>query len=303
MSGLLVFFDSEYKCADRLRHIRWHNCTACPHCQSYNVKKDGRYRSYQKYYCKYCRKSFNDKTGTVFHYSHSPLRIWFLVLYLCFSIWPGCSIREISLEGSIPYRKCYRFIRTVMEKLASLSNTNVKLKDTVESDEFYIKAGLLKGRPYHEEIIKIGRKPRRRGLKPWKGRGTFQKDHPMITCIHQRNGMTYFDVPIKQSLVDVVCTNVGYGSMIYTDEYLPYGKLEEHGFVHEQVNHSKKEYARGDVHVNNCECRRSNLYQLWIKKFMGVNKHNLQTYSKAFQFIHNLRSVEDRKERFRLILC
>ena len=164
MSGLLVFFDSEHKCADRLRHVRWHNCTAaCPHCQSYNVKKDGRYRSYQKYYCKYCRKSFNDKTGTVFHYSHSPLRIWFLVLYLCFSIWPGCSIREISLEGSIPYPKCYRFIRTVMEKLASLSNTNVKLKDTVESDEFYIKAG-LKGRPYHEEIIKIGRKPRRRGL-------------------------------------------------------------------------------------------------------------------------------------------
>jgi transposase len=189
-----------------------------------------------------------------------------------------------------------------MEKIASLSNTNVKLKDTVESDEFYIKAG-LKGRPYHEEIIKIGRKPRRRGLKPWKGRGTFEKDHPMITCIHQRNGMTYFDVPIKQSLVDVVCTNVGYGSMICTDEYLPYGKLEEHGFVHEQVNHSKKEYARGNVHVNNCECRRSNLYQLWIRKFMGVNKHNLQTYSKAFQFIHNLRSVEDRKERFRLILC
>src|SRR6476646_5319507 len=124
MSGLLVFFDSEHKCADRLRHVRWHNCTACPHCQSYNVKKDGR----------------------------------------------------------IPYRKCYLFIRTVMEKIASLSNTNVKLKDTVESDEFYIKAG-LKGRPYHEEIIKIGRKPRRRGLKPWKGRGTFEKDHPMITCI------------------------------------------------------------------------------------------------------------------------
>ena len=161
----------------------------------------------------------------------------------------------------------------------------------------------MKGRPYHEEIIKIGRKPRRRGLKPWKGRGTFEKDHPMITCIHQRNGMTYFDVPIKQSLVDVVCTNVGYGSMICTDEYLPYGKLEEHGFVHEQVNHSKKEYSRGNVHVNNCECRRSNLYQLWIRKFMGVNKHNLQTYSEAFQFIHNLRSVEDRKERFRLILC
>lgn len=78
MSGLLVFFDSGYKCADRLRHVRWHNCTPCPHSSSYNVKKDGRYRSYQKYYCKYCRKSFNDNTGNIFHYSHNPLRIFIM---------------------------------------------------------------------------------------------------------------------------------------------------------------------------------------------------------------------------------
>jgi hypothetical protein len=56
----------------------------------------------------------------------------------------------------------------------------------VESNEFYIKAG-LKGRSYHDEIVRSGRKPRKRGLKPWRGRGTFDKGHhPMITCIHHR---------------------------------------------------------------------------------------------------------------------
>jgi hypothetical protein len=54
-----------------------------------------------------------------------------------------------------------------MEKLSSLSST--KLDGEVESDEFYIKAG-LKGRSYHNEIVKAGRKPRKRGLKPWRGR-------------------------------------------------------------------------------------------------------------------------------------
>jgi predicted secreted protein len=54
-------------------------------------------------------------------------------------------------------------------------------------------------------------------------------------------------------------------------------QLEEHGFIHKSINHSQKEYANGIVHVNNCECR-SNLYQLWIRKFMGVNKYNLQTF-------------------------
>ena len=186
-----------------------------------------------------------------------------------------------------------------MEKLSSSS---AKLGDNVEGDEFYIKAG-LKGRSYHDEIVKSGRKPRKRGLKPWRGRGTFYKDHPMITCIHQRgNGMTYFDVPLLQSLlVDIVCTRVEYGSTIFTDEYSAYDQLEEHGFIHRSVIHSQKEYANGIVHVNNCECR-SNLYQIWIRKFMGVNKYNLQTYSKTFEFIHNNRT-KTRKERFIEILC
>ena len=49
----------------------WNNCVICPRCQSNNVKKDGHYRSYQKYFCKQCERGFNDKTGTVFHYSHT----------------------------------------------------------------------------------------------------------------------------------------------------------------------------------------------------------------------------------------
>ena len=79
-------------------------------------------------------------------------------------LWPGCSIREISLEVMVPYPRCYRFIRTVMEKISSSSYA--KLDGKVEGDEFYIKAG-LKGRSYHDEIIRsAGRKPRKRGLKP-----------------------------------------------------------------------------------------------------------------------------------------
>jgi transposase-like protein len=282
-----------------LQEVRWKkNNVICPRCQSYNIKKDGHYRSYQKYFCKQCERGFNDKTGTIFHYSHTPLKVWFLVIYLYFVLWPGCSIREISLEVVVPYPRCYRFIRTVMEKISSSSYA--KLGGNVEGDEFYIKAG-LKGRSYHDEIVKSGRKPRKRGLKPWRGRGTFYKDHPMITCIHQRKGLTYFDVPVRQSLLDIICNNVNYGSTVFTDEYRVYDQLEEHGFIHKSVTHSQKEYANGLVHVNNCECR-SNLYQLWIRKFMGVNKYNLQTYSKTFEFIHNNRT-KTRKERFMKILC
>jgi transposase len=135
---------------------------------------------------------------------------------------------------------------------------------------------------------------------------TYEKENPMVTCIHQRRavggGMTYFDVRTKQSLISNICRSVHRHCKVYTDEYLGYRKLKEYGFVHKQVCHSQKEYARGVVHVNNCECR-SNLYKIWIRKFMGVNKHNLQSYTKTFQFIHNNRSnTDNRKERFMKVL-
>jgi hypothetical protein len=50
--------------------------------------------------------------------------------------------REISLELVIPYPRCYRFIRTVMEKLSLSSISATKLDGITECDEFYIKAGL-----------------------------------------------------------------------------------------------------------------------------------------------------------------
>ena len=158
------------------------------------------------------------------------------------------------------------------------------------------------------EIIKSGgRKPRKRGLKPCRGRGTFYKDHPMITCIHQkrRNGMKYFDVPIQQSLLDdIVCSRVQYGSTIHIYRWIwsiwPIGWTWIHTQKYQSFTKERicKWYC---TCINNCECR-SNLYQLWVRKFMGVNKYNLQTYSKTLEFIHNNRT-KAREERFMEILC
>ena len=144
MFTLTISLPDESWCAGLLRKTRWNDdCIVCPRCQSYHIKKDGQYRSYQKYFCKQCRRWFNDKTDTVFHYSHTQLKKWFLAIYLYFILLPGCSIREISSEVAVPYPKCYRFIRTVMEKLSSSPSLfPTKLDDITECDEFYIKAGL-----------------------------------------------------------------------------------------------------------------------------------------------------------------
>ena len=63
--------------------------------------------------------------------------VYFLVLYLFFVLWPGCSIMETSLHTYIPYYICYRFVRTVMERIASSSykSDNAKLTGVIEADE------------------------------------------------------------------------------------------------------------------------------------------------------------------------
>ncbi|MGC1929921.1 MAG: hypothetical protein WA667_13170, partial [Candidatus Nitrosopolaris sp.] len=78
-------------------------------------------------------RNLNDKTDTIFHYSHTPLKKWFIVLsILC--IVPGCSIMETSLQTDIPYYICYRFVRTVMERIAKLS-INLFIYESGANDE------------------------------------------------------------------------------------------------------------------------------------------------------------------------
>ncbi len=296
---LLALFLDESICASLLRTARWHDDVHCLRCYSSRVKRYGKYRRvFQRYYCNDCHHTFNDKTGTIFHYSHIPLSEWFLAVYMFCIPWMGMSISSISNQLSIPYRICYHMIRGVMERIASTET--IKLDGMVEVDELYTHAG-MKGRSYHAIIIAMQRMPRRRGVRPWRGRGTFQKDTPMVMCYHQRNGSTVFDVPQHyDSISSLLCKNVDYGSTVYTDDYVAYMPLKEHGFKHSTVCHSSREYANGCVHTNNCECR-TNLFKLWLAKFMGVNKFNLQLYAKTFQFLHNHTHL-DNYEKFMKVL-
>jgi transposase-like protein len=169
----------------------------------------------------------------------------------------------------------------IMERIASLDNP--KLDGIIEHDQLYVKSG-IKGRNYHDGIIKE-RMPRRRGLKPPPGRGTFESDQSMILCCHQRGGRTVFNVPVNfEPLLSHIYNTVSYGSTVYTDEYLAYRKLQEYGFEHDTVCHGIKEYARGYIHTNNCKCR-ANPFQYWLGKFRGVNKYDL--YTKTFEFMRN----------------
>jgi len=92
----------------------------------------------------------------------------------------------------------------------------------------------------------------------------------------------------KNLINDLVDKFVDKKATLYTDEYSIYHKIVEHEKIsnHYTINHSKKQYAIGKKHVNNCENRHS-LIRPWLRMFRGVSKRFLFGYVKLYQYILN----------------
>jgi transposase-like protein len=93
-----------------------------------------------------------------------------------------------------------------------------------------------------------------------------------------------------KTLVPHVVSFVKKGSRVHTDEFSSYRSLtERHGYDHETVDHSAKEYVRGDVHTNGIESFWSSVKRGINGTYVWVSKKHLQTYLREFEYRHNLR--------------
>jgi transposase len=104
-----------------------------------------------------------------------------------------------------------------------------------------------------------------------------------------------FTVKTVQKAADLA---VQAGSRLYTDSASSYRAVK--GYVHAFVNHTKKEYARGEVHENRAECLFS-LLKPYLRVFCGLSKYNLWGYVGFLQFLRNVRQ-QNACEQAELIL-
>ena len=81
---------SEDACSGLFRMVRWRSGVYCPKCGSRRVKGHGNYGGLKRYMCKDCGRTFNDKTGTIFHYSRLSLREWFVLMLLFLGLNNSC---------------------------------------------------------------------------------------------------------------------------------------------------------------------------------------------------------------------
>ena len=85
--------------------------------------------------------------------------------------------------------------------------------------------------------------------------------------------------------------NVSKESRIHTDEAHVYKKPGKEFAAHESVNHSAKEYARGDVTSNSVE----GFFSIFKRGMIGIYQHcgeqHLQRYLDEFDFRYSNRSA------------
>ena len=99
----------------------------------------------------------------------------------------------------------------------------------------------------------------------------------------------------QKTIQPIIQATVKAGTLIYTDEYDIYARLETWGYAHKRVCHSAGEYARdedGDgfceVHVNTMEGFWS-LLRSWLRPHRGISQEKLPIYLGFFEFVHNVR--------------
>jgi len=294
MIHLQELIDDE-KCFQVIRELRWPDgLVKCPHCGFHWVKKNGFHNTQthrQRYYCNGCEQRFDDLTNTVFEGHHQPLKVWVICLYLM-----GLNLSNSQIAAELGLNKDdVQEMTSQLREGVDKKKERVVLEGEVEGDEVYIVAG-HKGHP--EAVKAKGRPGRRNRLKGSRGRGTLEKEKPPILGLIQRGG----DVVIKmlsnvqqKTIKPLIKERVKTGSLIYTDEYNIYARLEEWGYEHKTVNHSQGEYARdedGDgfheIHVNTMEGFWS-LLRSWLRPHRGISQEKLPLYLSFFEFVHNVR--------------
>src|SRR5262245_55917083 len=128
-----------------------------------------------------------------------------------------------------------------------------QLEGTVEADDLYHTAG-NEGQAQGSGKKSMGRRARGRRQKREPGRGHYDKDRPAIIAWVSRQGAVVihatrdFTVTTVQKAADLAGQA---GSRLYTDSASSYRAVK--GYLHAFVNHTRKEYAQGDVHENRAQ--------------------------------------------------
>ena len=261
-----VFTDAD-KAREHLEAINWPLGPVCPHCgERENVTRlKGKSHRPGLIQCNACAKNFTVTVGTVFERSKVPLNKWLLATYLISSSKKGISAKQIERMLGVTYKTAWFMMHRIREAMTSDDKSGFGSGGgIVEADETFIgkEPGKKKGPGFHHKMKVVALVDRNTG----------------------RSRAFVVDRVNRSTVTPIVLKNVDRSARLATDEGPHYRFVGKHMRDHKAVNHSAKEWARGNVHINTVE----GYFSIFKRGMTGIYQHcdkaHLHRYLAEFDF-------------------
>ena len=274
-------FPDDASCFEYLENLIWKGVPTCSFCG--NQKKIYTLKNH-KYKCSNCKGQFRVTFNTVFFSSRISLKKWFWAVYLFSSHKKGISSCQLAKDISVTQRTAWFILHRIREMMADIKPK--KLKGIVMADESYF-GGKESNKHKHKKVAQSG------------GRSLITKS--AIVGMMQRDGdiiMKKVDSVDTKTITKLITKHVAKGSKVYTDEWRSYRQIP---FEHEYIKHSKREYVRGDIHIQSLEGFWSHMKRGINGTYHHASKKHIESYAHEFGFRYNTRKMNE-PERFNYCL-
>lgn len=266
-------FQDDDAAREHLEALRWPTGSVCPHCGGADrqSKLEGTSHRAGLYFCGHCRQQYTVTVGTVFERSKVPLHKWVLATHLLCSSKKGMSAHQLHRTLGVTYKTAWFMAHRIREAM------------NIEPE------GQLGGGSEPVEVDETFW-----GNKGKQAKGARSYHHQMkIVSLVERNGTKRsYQVPnvSPKTLRPILTAQIAAKARLMTDQAGVYQKLGKDFASHEVVNHTIKEYSRGDVTTNTVESSFSLLKRGLVGTFHHVGEQHLQRYVNEFDFRWNTRT-------------
>jgi transposase-like protein len=285
-----------------LEELRWGNQPACPHCGSIDpyflTPADGKTRKTRTgsesqrrvWKCRACRKQFSVLTGTIFHGTKIPVRIWVMVVFEMASSKNGIAAKEIERKYGLTSKSAWFMMH--------------RIREAMKREPM---AGLLSGRVVVDETYIGGTPKNRHGHRPKQIKGTniTTDKTPVVALVSRDTGevrsMVLANVTGENLHAAIKGEVEPERTVLHTDGNFRYPRIAHHYAGHVYVDHQAREYVRGDVSTNQAENFFSQLKRSIDGTHHSVSVQHLPRYLAEFDFRYTHRDDTDAERMQRLI--
>jgi transposase len=244
--------------------------------------------------CDSCGHHLHPLVGTIFEKSSTSLKLWFYAIFIMTSTRCGTSAKQLERELGVTYKTAWRIFNKIRNEL--MTDDEILLSGEVEADETSVEG---KPRKQHGQNTRIAIGPDRRS----EAQKLRHRSRATVFAAVERGGKVKATVlpsrrgpVLKKQLVEWVEPE----SIIYTDEWSAYNRLDELFADHSRINHSTGIYVEGDTHTNTIEGFFGHVKPSLRGTYRKVSHRWLQGYLNEFCWRYNHRY--DSKAMFETLL-